>query len=234
MCQFLFFYNYSTLLFLASFPIKVYTIFVIMWFDIFVQILGFIAIGMNLIAVQFNKHFYLVLFASLGSLLFGVQYLFLGAYTGFLLELVGIVRNIIFMQRIKERKPMKTAILLFSLLTFIIGVVSIIMTWDASIKAVSHWSTNLTICTIFAVGISVISIVAKILSTFAYGIENPHKIRMLKLPTSVLWILYNLIAFSIAGVVNEIMTITSITIAEIRYKKTVCNKQTALNSDKDI
>lgn len=197
-----------------------------MWFDIFVQILGFIAIGMNLIAVQFNRHFLIVLFASLGSFLFGVQYFFLGQFTGVCMELIGIIRNVVFIERVNKGKPMKNCILLFCAITFLIGTTSIIMSWSKSVSSVSMWTSNLVLATILAVGISIISIVAKILSTFAYGIENPHKIRMLKLPTAGLWIFYNFIAFSIAGVVNELMTITSIIIAEIRYKKTVCKKQT--------
>lgn len=206
-----------------------------MWFDIFVQVIGFIAIGMNLVAVQFNKHWKIVTFNTLGSFLFGIQYLFLGAYTGVVMEAVGWIRNIVFIRQVKLKKPTKKLIYLFSVITLISGIISIILSWDKSILAVKRWSSDLTIATALAVGISIISIIAKILSTVAYGIENPHNIRMLKLPVSGLWFFYNIIAFSIAGVVNEVMSICSILIAEWRFKnkKSDCTKQTDLKNQNE-
>lgn len=206
-----------------------------MWFDIFVQVIGFIGIAMNLIAVQFNTHGKIVAFNTLGSLMFGIQYVFLGAFTGVVMEAVGWVRNIVFIRQVKKGKPTKNLIYLFSAITFITGITTIILTWNASIEAVKRWSSEQSVATILAVSISIISIVAKILSTVAYGIKNPHSIRMLKLPTSGLWFFYNIIAFSIAGVINETMTICSILIAEWRYKnidkKTACEtSQTAENN----
>ncbi len=206
-----------------------------MWLDILVQIIGFIAIGMNLIAVQFNKHWKIVAFCTFGSFLFGVQYAFLGAYTGVVMEAVGWIRNFVFIRQVQLGKPTRKLIYLFSIITLILGVISIILSWDKSIEAVLRWSSDITIATILSVGISIVAIVAKVLSTVAYGIENPHRIRMIKLPVSILWFFYNVIAFSIAGVINEIMSVCSITIAEFRFKnkKPVCSEQTGLNTNKD-
>jgi len=132
------------------------------------------------------------------------------------MDLIGSTRNIVFANTVKKGKSTKPYIILFSILTLVLGVLSIVLTWDiSSIK----WTSNVKIATILMVIVSVISIIAKLLTTVAYGIKNPHLIRMVNLPSCSLWVVYNLVVFSLAGIVNEIMSIISIIIAEIRYKK---------------
>ncbi len=187
-------------------------------FDIFVQLIGFVAIFVNIISVQFNTYKKIIFFKTLGSLLFATQYLFLGAYAGMIMDLIGAIRNIVFTSVVRKNKSTKPYIIFFSILTLVLGVLTIILTWEKSIIAVSKWSNNFKIITFLTVLISVISIIAKLLTTIAYGINNPHKIRMLNLPSSSCWVVYNVIVLSLAGILNEIFVVSSIIIAEIRYK----------------
>ena len=53
-----------------------------MWTDILIQAIGFIGIGLNLIVIQFNKHWQILLLKTLGSVLFVVQYILLKACLG--------------------------------------------------------------------------------------------------------------------------------------------------------
>jgi hypothetical protein len=184
-----------------------------------VQLIGFVAIFVNIISVQFNTYKKIILLKAVGSILFATQYLLLGAYAGMVMDLIGTVRNVIFTRVVQKGKSTKPYIILFSILTFVLGVITIVTTWDKSLQAVSRWSSNVTIATILVVLISVLSVSAKLLSTIAYGINNPHAIRMLNLPSSSCWIVYNLVVFSLAGIFNEILVISSIIIAEIRFKK---------------
>ena len=190
-----------------------------MAFDIFVQSLGFIAIAMNLIAVQFNTHGKIMLFKSLGSLLFAFQYLLLGAFAGMAMDLIGTIRNVIFTLNVKNNRSNKWCIVLFAIITLAFGVSTIILTWDTTLVTVSRWSNNADVILFLAIAISITSIVAKLLTTIAYGFKSPHVIRMTNIPSCACWIAYNFTVFSIAGIVNEIMTITSIVIAEIRFRK---------------
>ncbi len=187
-----------------------------MWFDILIQAIGFIAIGVNLIAVQFNKYSTIILFKTIGSLLFVLQYIFLGAYTGMVMDIIGSIRNIIFSSNVKNNRSNKSAVIIFSLLTATLGILTIAFTWDVSeIK----WTDNVKLATVLMVLISILSIIAKLLSTVAYSIKSPHTIRMLNIPSCSCWLVYNLVVFSIAGFVNEIMTMCSIVIAELRLRK---------------
>ena len=190
-----------------------------MFFKIFVQAIGFIAIGMNLIAVQFNTHGKIMLFKSLGSFLFCVQYFLLGAYTGMIMDFIGTVRNFVFANNVRKNRSNKWWIVFFSILTFALGLTTIILTWGKSFTAIGYWTSNPKIIVLLAVVVSILSIVAKLLTTVAYGFKNPHTIRMTNLPSCSMWLVYNFVCFSLAGIVNEIMSIGSIIIAELRFKK---------------
>ena len=166
-------------------------------FDVFVQGIGFLGIALNVLAIQFNKHWQIVLIKTIASFMFVVQYFFLKAYTGMAMDGIGIIRNLIFIFAVKREKTTLPWIIFFSSLTIILGVV----TFDGII--------------------SLLAIVAKLLSCISYGIKSPRVIRMLNLPSSACWLTYNSLYFSLSGIVNEILVIISIIIAEIRlcYKE---------------
>lgn len=166
-----------------------------MLFEIIVQAIGFIGIALNIWAVQFNKHWQIVLIKTFGALAFVVQYLLLKAWTGAAMDSLGIIRNIIFIFAVQKGKSTKPWVIVFVALTAVIGV----FTWEGLI--------------------SILAIVAKLLSTVSYGINNAHKIRMINLPSSGCWLVYNTLHFSLAGLLNEILVITSIVIAEVRLHK---------------
>lgn len=189
-----------------------------MWFDILVQGIGFIAIAMNIISVQFNKHWLIMLFKSLGSLFFSIQYLLLGAFTGMVMDLVGVIRNFVFANNVKKGKSNKWWIVFFSIITAVSGIITIVLTWNKTIESLTRWSSNVKILTALAVFLSIISVLAKLISTIGYGAKNPHTIRMINLPTFSMWIVYNFMVTSIAGILSDSMSIGSIIIAEIRYR----------------
>ena len=200
---------------------------------ILAQVLGVIAIASNIYAMQFNKHGFIMLFKLIGSFLFCLQYLLLGAYVGMIMDFIGTIRNIIFAYLVKKEKSTKPYIIFFSLLTLALGIFTIVTTWSATIVTVSRWSKNINVATLLAVIISILSVSAKLISTIAYGIKSTHTIRMLNIPSCSCWIIYNLVCFSFTGVLNEFFTISSIVIAEIRFRekkpKEIINNKTPEN-----
>lgn len=178
-----------------------------MIFDIIVQAIGFIGIGLNIWAVQFNKHWQIVLLKTLGSIAFVTQYILLKAWTGAAMDGIGIVRNLLFIFLVRKEKPTFIWTIIFSVFTVVAGA----FTWEGII--------------------SILAIIAKLLSTVSYGINNSHMIRMINLPSSGCWLVYNALHFSLAGLLNEVFVITSIIIAEIRlYYK---NKKEKKEGEKD-
>ncbi len=189
-----------------------------MW-DVLIQIIGFVGIALNILSVQFNSHWKIMLFKTLGSLTFVLQYLLLGAWVGMVMDLIGSIRNVVFTLNVKKGRSNKWWVVFFSIITLVAGVITIISTWDKSIGYASNWSKDPSVVLAIAVSISIISIIAKLLTTIAYGFKDPHVIRMVNLPSNACWVIYNAVAFSIAGVINDLMCLGSIIIAEIRFRK---------------
>ncbi len=162
-------------------------------FDVFVQAIGFIGIALNIWAVQYNKHWQVILLKTLGSLMFVIQYLLLGAFTGAAMDVIGIIRNVTFILLVRKGKSTTVGIVIFSIVTVALGVLS----WEGYI--------------------SILAIFAKTVTTVAYGIKNARVIRMCNIPSSSCWLVYNFISFSLAGVFNEIFVLSSIAVAEFRY-----------------
>ncbi len=166
------------------------------FFDFAAQAVGFLGIGMNLWALQYNRYTPIMVFKTLGAGCFVIQYLMLGAFAGAAMDIVGVIRNLLFLFLIRKEKPTWPFILGFAALTLVLGL--------------STWPADGWLC--------LLAVTAKLLSTISYGIENPHSIRLLNLPSSMIWLVYNAIFFSIAGVLNECMMLVSIAVAEYRFR----------------
>ena len=190
------------------------------WFEIIVQTIGFLGTAFMLIATQFNTHGKIMIFKTLGSFSFCVQYLLMGAYTGMVMDIVGTIRNIVFAYNVRKDKSNKFWIFFFSTITVGAGVATLVLTWSTLVERVSWLAGgNSSIALLLAVLVSIISIIAKLLSTIAYAFKDAHRIRMLTLPTSAGWLIYNVVVFTLAGIINESLTLISIIIAELRFRK---------------
>ena len=160
--------------------------------EILIQAFGFGGILAAVIAFQCKKHKTILFWRTMNEFLFAVQYLLLGAYTGMAMNLVGCVRNIIFSHNVQKQKNNLPFVLLFCLLFIGSGI----YTWQG-----------------YA---SIFIIVAKLITTIAYGNRNTTIMRCCVLVTSSSWLVYNIFAGSQAGVLCEIFTLTSLVFGIIR------------------
>ena len=127
------------------------------------------------------------------SLFFGIQYLLLGAYSGAAVDFLGCIRNGIFLNCDRRGKSLRFWRILFCVI--FVGVS--LLTW-AGPK-------------------SLLSAVAKVASTIAYGSSNPRLIRLITLCSSSCWLIYNSLVFSLAGILCEVVTLSSVIIAIVRF-----------------
>lgn len=160
--------------------------------EIIVQSIGALGILASVISFQCKKHSSILFFRTMNEMLFAVQYLLLGAYTGMAANLVGSLRNTIFSHQISHKKSTKVSSAVFCALFVVFGIV----TWQGAK--------------------SLLIIFAKILSTLAYGNKNTTVVRSTILITSSSWLIYNLSVFSIAGVLCEAFTLVSLFAGIIR------------------
>lgn len=157
-----------------------------------IHILGGLGISASIMAFQFKKHGAILFFRTLNEVLFTLQYFLLGAYTGMAASIIGCARNIIFKKRVAKGKDTRLFIAVFSLLFLLFGLVF----WEGPK--------------------SILIIVAKVLSTVAYGNKNTTVMRLIILVTSTSWLIYNYFVCSIAGVVCEALTLLSLVIGIVR------------------
>lgn len=162
--------------------------------EIITQIIGFIAFLLAVLTFQSNKHKSITLIKCASDALFVVQFIMLGAYTGAMMNGVGVVRNIIYARLVEKKKDVKIAVIIFSIIVIVCGIA----TWNGPI--------------------SLLAIFGKLLSTLSYAFKNPKNVRRMTIPVCLVWGIYDLICGSWAGVLTEIFTLTSIAIAYFRFE----------------
>ena len=102
------------------------------------------------------------------------------------------MRNAVFTKQISKDKKTTVSTVVFAVIFFVFGI----LTWQG-MK-------------------SILIIVAKVLSTVAYGNKNTTVVRTIIFMTSASWLIYNYCVFSIAGVVCEALTLISLLIGIVR------------------
>ncbi len=161
--------------------------------QILIRALGCMGIIVAFLSFQCRTHKGIMWYKSGNELLFSLQYFLLGAYTGAGLNLVGIARNLIFAHQIAKKRPVKPFVILFCGIILVYGLVS----WQGIL--------------------SLFIIASKLVSTAAYSMRNPCHLRLLSLPTSTCWLVYNLVVGSYEGAICEAFTLLSILIALVRF-----------------
>lgn len=114
------------------------------------QIVGGIALIILIISFQGNNKEKLLRHQIVSSLLYAIQYAFLGAYTGSLMNLTCMIRNFIFKRYKTERPPLYWLIIviilmvIFSLFTFN-SFISLLPMLAVVLYSISLWNGNLKI-----------------------------------------------------------------------------------------
>lgn len=159
------------------------------------QALGIIATIITFISYQVNTKQRLLIIQTTATLCTCLSFLFLGASTGFALNIVCIIRNVCFyLQKDKSRAHTVTAIAL-SATMIVLGIIS----WQGPV--------------------SLLIMVALAANTLFMAVGNPQLLRKSVIGTSGLIFIYNAIVFSIGGMANEGISIVSSIIGIIRFRK---------------
>ena len=159
------------------------------------QALGIIATIITFISYQVNTKRSLLIIQTTATLCTCLSFLFLGASTGFALNIVCIIRNVAFyFQKDKSTVHTVTAAVL-SAAMIALGILS----WQGPV--------------------SLLIMVALAANTLFMATGNPQLLRKSVIGTSGLILVYNAIVFSIGGMANEGISIVSSIIGIIRFRK---------------
>jgi hypothetical protein len=163
--------------------------------EIIGQALSIIATIVTFISYQANTKKRLLLIQTTATLCTCLSFLFLGASTGFVLNIVCIIRNVaFFFQKDKSTVHTVTAILL-ALTMIVLGIFS----WQGPV--------------------SLLIIIALAANTLFMATGNPQILRKSVIATSSMILIYDAIVFSIGGMTNEGISIISSIIGIIRFRK---------------
>lgn len=159
------------------------------------QIVSAAATLLLLLSFQQKTHKKIVLMQAFSGLLFGIQYMMLGAYEGMICNYIGAVRSVVYSFRGKS----KFVDSIFCPIVFaIIFVISGIVTYK----------------NIF----SLLPIVAMFIASFVLWSPKTQQLRALTMPTSAMWLVYNAVSHSYVAVLTEVLNEISIIIALIRFR----------------
>ena len=163
------------------------------------QLIGIVAMLINIFAVQFKKPRHLFICRLVASALWGLNFLLLGSPTGAIINIVNILRSIFLLNKKTTTKP-------FLVITVVLYALCGLLTLDPA--------------SVILVVIDLLIVAAQAAESVAMWTEKFRYIRYTQLfGISPVWLAHNILVFSIGGIITEIFTMISTVIAMYRYRK---------------
>ncbi len=158
------------------------------------HVLGFIAVGLFFYSYQCTQKRKLMIVQTIATALSCIQYLLIGAFSGFALNVVCIIRNFTFYFRDKNQRTEAFSPVFFALCMAVVSIFS----WEGI-----H---------------SLLITLGLVVNTVCMGIFDAKTFRKTILISSSLILLYNVFAFSYSGILSESISLISVVIGIIRYR----------------
>lgn len=161
--------------------------------EIIAECLGFIAIGIGFLIFQQKTRTGMLAMKLSADILWIIHFLLIGATSGMIVSIVGVVRSLTFFILSLKGKNGNSILLCCFVTT---GVMAILLTWKDIY--------------------SICSIIVCILATVGYWQKKPEVTKILGIFVCILQIIYAICVNSISVIVNELITLTSIAIFFVR------------------
>lgn len=163
------------------------------------QVLGVLGLALTFVSYQCKTPHRLLVMQTLSTALFIIHYLLIGADSGFLLNIVCVVRNLAYF--FVGRKGARPLWLSLSLATvFAAALVPLCaLSWQG-------WPSLLITS-------------ALVVNTYFLSLGKQNLLRASVIGTSSLILVYNILVFSIGGIANESVAIVSSAIGLLRSRK---------------
>lgn len=163
------------------------------------QIVGIVAMFLNIAAVQLKTPRQLFICRLVACSLWGLNFLLLGSPTGAIINIIDVIRSIFLLKK-------RTSTRLFLWITLILYTVAGLVTMEYSFSLLMV--------------VDILIIVSQLVDTAGMWSNNFKVIRYCQLfAISPVWLAHNILVFSIGGILTEAFTIVSTLIALYRYRK---------------
>jgi len=167
------------------------------------QAFGLVAMFFHIFSYQQKTPRGVIVFQMFSSILFSVNYLLLGALVGMCMNIIGLMRAIVYANREKFRADH----ILWLIFFISLYVTSYILSFTVFGKAFTLKNALLEI----------LPVIGMTASNISFRLQNAAMIRRLGFISSPCWLTYNAVSFSIGGVLCEAFAFCSIIIGIIRY-----------------
>lgn len=166
------------------------------------QIIGIFAMAANVAAYQFKNKRNVILCQLAGSALFAVNMFMLDALMGGLLNVVGIVRAIVYVNKDRLKIPVKLVNGIFMALY----LASYILVFAVFGKEPTPFNLTVEILPLIGMGAM----------TVGLSMKDSKAIRICGFINSPCWLIYNSFVFSMGGILCEVFGMVSVISAYIR------------------
>ena len=166
------------------------------------QIIGIIAMFMNVFSFQLKSQKNIIRMQLCGAVLFAVNMYMLNAVMGCILNTIGIFRAIIYSNKSFFKAEKKISIYLFLVLYVVAYIISFtIFKKEPTVKNII---------------VEFLPLVAMFATTLSFSMKKSSDVRKFAFISSPLWLIYNCVNYAIGGALCEIFTLVSTTAAIIR------------------
>lgn len=175
-------------------------------FNILAQFVGICAMAFNILSYQQKTRRRVIAFQLAGSFLFCVNFFMLGATVGGILNAIGAVRAVVFLN--KEKLHADRAPWLVGFTAAYVG--SYVLTF--TLFGAEATASNLVI--------ELLPVIGMIATTISFRYTEAKTIRKFGLISSPSWLVYNIANFAIGAIICEVLSLCSILIGMLRLDRT--------------
>ena len=168
------------------------------------QIIGIFAAALNILSFQCKSKNRIIFIQLFGGALFTVNFLMLGAITGSIMNVLAMIRAILFLY--KDRLHINDKVLVGAL----IGAFLVSYVLAFTVFGIEPTAKNFILESLPIIGMSA--------ATVSFNMKNAKCVRLIGITlSSPSWLIYNIFVGSIGAILCEAFSIVSIAIGIIRH-----------------
>ena len=174
-------------------------------YDFFAQAVGIVAMFVFVLSYQQKNAKSIITWQMIGTLLFTLNFFLLGQYLGAILNFIGFIRAVLFLQKGKLHTDSFGWLIGFTLAYL-----------GAYVLTFTVFNTEPTLPNFI---LQCCPVLGMFFQHLGLRNEDTRKIRAFCLVGSVAWLIFNCVAFAIGAILCESFNIISIIVAFIRFNR---------------
>lgn len=173
--------------------------------NLIAQIIGIFAMVFNIVSYQGKKQSTVIALQLVGGLLFAVNFLMLGAYVGGLLNIIAVVRAVVFLFKDRLKSD--------NIPWFIFFISTYLAVYILNFTFFGKEPTDYNLL------IELLPVIGMIALNIGFRLKKAADVRRLGLISSPAWLIYNIVAGSWGAIACESITLVSIFVGMFRHDR---------------